>query len=424
MSQTDDLRTTGTMRLLCAATGLTGLLLALLLVVLGTGCGTEQDAPSRTALARTNPEAAALLVRAQNSFEAGDYGAALSLADEAAQQVPELPHVHFLRGRILTVLQQYDPARAAYERVLALDPTFEGVRFNLGNNAYRQDQYEEALRLFEAEQRRHPSPTNLLHMARAYAELNRFEEAYQHYQQVLATDEANATVHAELGQLYEDEGEIEEALTHSRRAVALEPANVRYRYALGLQELQANHPQEAVEALQPVVEAEPWNPGAHNSLGQALLRLGRPDEAQHYLGKVDSLQTQSRQLLQMERSAALTPEEPIPWIELGNAYRRAGRLAPALDAYRMAQPLMPQNLSLQNNIANLAHLLGRTQEAIAGYEALLQQDSTLVSVWVNLGVARAETGDTSAARAAWQQALRYDPGNTLIQRYLASLDAP
>ena len=363
-------------------------------------------------------------MRAQTAFETGDYGAARSLAEQAVQKAPELPHAHFLHGRILTVLHHYDPAQRSYERTLALDSTFEGTRFNLGNNAYRQGRYQKAIRLYEAEQRLHPSPANLLHAARAYAELNQFDAAYAAYLEVLATGGDSAAVYAELGQLYEDEGNLSGALHYSRRALALEPDHARYRYALGLQALQAGHLQEAVDALEEVVEQEPWRAGAHQNLGQALLRLGRPEEAQPYLSIVDSLQQQSRHLFQLEQNAALAPDQPAPWIELGNAYRRAGQLQQALEAYRVAQPLMPQNLALQNNIANLAHLLGHTEEAIARYEAILRQDSTVVSVWVNLGVARTETGQQDAARKAWQSALHYDPGNPLIQRYLASLDAP
>ena len=393
------------------------------LLVLSAGCGTPQDEPARTSLASADPDVARLLVRAQTAFETGDYGAARALAEQAVQKAPELPHAYFLHGRVLTVLHHYDRAQRSYERALALDSAFKGARFNLGNNAYRQGRYREAIRLYEEEQRLRPSPDILLHMARAYAELHQFDAAYAAYQEVLAVGGDSAAVYAELGQLYEDEGNLSEALHHSRRALALEPGHVRYRYALGLQALQAGHLQEAIGALEAVVAQEPWNAGAHHNLGQALLRLGRPEEAELYLSRVDSLQRQSRHLFQLGQNAALAPDQPAPWIELGNAYRRAGQLQQALETYRIAQPLMPQNLTLQNNIANLAHLLGHTQEAIARYEAILRQDSTVVSVWVNLGVARTETGQEDAAREAWQSALHYDPGNPLIQRYLASLDA-
>lgn len=400
-------------------------LLALLGITLPlwVGCGSASEQQHTTA--PVPPKAATLLIDGQQAFKRGHYLDALVLADSAAQHAPNLAHVYFLRARVFTELQRYREAQAAYERVTALDPSFEGAWFNMANNAYRQGHFRKAVALYH-KARETPSGLQvqiLRQMGRAYAELGKPDSARWAYRQAIAADSTNAAVYADLGQVYEDEGELEQALAYSSRALAIEPANPAYRYATGSQLRQTGRFEEAVRELRTVIEARPWHAGAHYNLGQALLRLGREAEAQRYLVRADSLERLDAEIWRLRSDVEVNPGHPMPSVALGDALRRAGRLDEAMDAYKVALSLAPQNLALRNNVANLAHDLGNTDEAIRRYQAILRQDPTLASVWLNLGVAYADGGNKAAARQAWENVLKYAPDDPAATSYLASLDA-
>ena len=109
-------------------------------------------------------------------------------------------------------------------------------------------------------------------------------------------------------------------------------------------------------------------------------------------------------------------------MELGVLLRQAGQVDRAVEAYKVAVSLEPRNLYLQSNLALLMMESGDTDTAIRRYRAILRMDSTLADVWLNLGVAYANTGRAAEARTAWQQTLKYTPGHPTVRSYLAQLD--
>ena len=70
-------------------------------------------------------------------------------------------------------------------------------------------------------------------------------------------------------------------------------------------------------------------------------------------------------------------------------------------------------------------LLGGTcQRASAAlYREAIALDDKLASAWINLGNALAQTGDTKAARAAYEKARAIDPADPRVKAVLTELDA-
>lgn len=400
----------------------------LLLLVLA-GCSEEEQAFSKTEQQRqeASRKVGAFLVEAQQALHQGAYGAALVLADSAERYAPELADVPFLRGRIFTELRRYAEAEEAYRRVLELDPGYRGTWFNLGNNAFRQGQFREALERYRQEQERYPTPSLLLQIGRAHAQLGEVERAREAYEQVLAADATptateQAAAYVRLSQLRGEEGAFEVALRYAHRALELAPDDLDYQYLTGYFSFRAGQLEEAVELLKGVAEQRPWHYEAHYNLGQALLRLARREEAQQYLARAGSIEVLQSEIEQARARAESNPKALGAWVALGDVLRRAGRHEEAADAYKAALYLAPRDLVLQNNVANLALVRGDTTEAVARYRTILQQDSTFVSGWLNLGVTYALSGRVEQARHAWQQALRYAPGHPAAKAYLARLE--
>ncbi|MEF8796141.1 MAG: tetratricopeptide repeat protein [Salinivenus sp.] len=400
----------------------TVLALSLLLV----GCGTGEDVESSeggNAMPRraVDQETVSMLVQSQRALQQGTLRKALALADSVVQRAPRLADGHFQRGRVLTELKRFDEADKEYQKVLSLDPQYQGAWFNLGNNAYRRQNYETALRYFQKEQKRHPSASTLVEMGKTYGVRNAPDSARQAYERALARDSTSAEAHARLGQLYEEEGELESALEHSRRALQLDSTNVNYRYIVGSQLFQLGRYEAAIPHLRGVIAERPWHQSAHYNLGQALVRTGRRDRGETYIAESDSLEKQQRKIERLESVAQDEPGAPARWTKLGDAYRRAGRLEDAREAYSIALYLRPSNPRLRDQLAQLSADLGNYEAAVSHYRTLLRRRPDFNEAWFNLGVVYARNGETEKARKVWKRVLKRNPDHQRAKAYLARL---
>ncbi len=393
---------------------------AVILAVMGCG---GADGPSRTEQARreADPKAVEFLLNAQQAYEAGYYNEALMLADSAAHYAPKLADIPFLRGRILMTMLQYEPAQAAYEATLRLDPDYPGVYLNLGNSAYMRGKPREALALYRKERGAAETAAYLTQLGRVYADLGVADSARWAYEKAIAADSANPTAYMWLGQIYEDAGEFDQALRYSGKGLALQPDNLNYAYVVGVQLLRSGDLEGAVERLTKAAEGMPWHYAAHYNLGQALNGLGQAEQATRYLARADTLLEQGKEITKWENLIGANSHEPMLWVNYGNALRQAGRLDEAIEALTVAFSLQPQWLELQNNIANLLLARGDTTAALERYKVLLRINPTEPDIWLNLGTVHALSGNYDEARTAWQTALQHDPDHAEAKRYLAQL---
>ena len=403
------------------------LVLLIFLGIMMLGCGNSGDrAPSG---GERDPELLSLFYTADSAFQRDNYSAALTALERAAAVDSTAPEIYFLRGRVLTQLNRFGKARAAFQKVRTLDPEYRGVWFRLGHTAFRQENYQEALGYYEQERdaieaardRYTPDayPAVLVQIGRCYTRMGETERAAEVYQQVLSVDSLHAAAYADLGQLYKNEGEFEKGLHYYQRARRLAPGNLEYRYFYGYLLLQTGQPDAAVTQLRAVIDQQPWHYGAQYNLGLALTRTGRETEGQRHLEIADTLQDLDYDIQTAQRTVQMFPGNTMRWISLGDLLSRAGRFREALQAYQSACYLEPHSLPLRNKLANVYANLGQPGRAIQLYREVLRQDSTLVNVWVNLGVAYARSGQLTDARQAWRHALRLDPGHRQARQYLA-----
>ena len=369
-----------------------------------------------------NHAVAGLIFQAETAYRNGYYNAALTITDSAIVISPDVADVYFLRGRVFTKLARLNEAEAAYRTVLSLDPNYQGAWFNMGTNSIRQDDLPAAIAHYKSELLLYPSARTMVQIGRAYADLGKIDSATFAYEEAIRTDGKNAAAHMRLGHLYKDSGDITKAIEYATSGLNLDPENLDYKYVMGSLLLLNGEPEVSLPYFQAVTSKRPWHYWSHHNLGQALYRIGNEAESQHYMDMAKELQKGIQEVENWRNLANMNPDQFMLWVNLGNSLKNMGRIQEAKDAYLVAISLSPMSFALQNNIANLCLMDGDTAQAIIRYKAILSLDSTLVDIWLNLGVVHASAGRKNDARQAWAKGLEYDPVNKTLRDYLETLN--
>ncbi|ACY48639.1 Tetratricopeptide TPR_2 repeat protein [Rhodothermus marinus DSM 4252] len=383
------------------------------------------------------PAQRAQLERAWQAYAAGNYSLAMQRVDSLLAAV-EVAEAYLLKGRIYLDANAFELANAAFQKARQLDPYLRGIYFQQGHSAFLQGAYKKALDLYleelaliqssppdvqqfyrEADQA--ALPVIYRQAGRAFFLLDSLEAARRFYMKSLALDSLASETYRWLAELEAQEGHLQKALELAEKALQKAPGDLENIYTFGRLLMQNGYLEDAVHFLQLVVERQPTHRGANYNLGRALMQLGQREAGQFFLERARQIQQLSGKIAQA-RLNAYQSQRARPWQELAALFIQAGQYEEARKALDVAIFWAPDNLALQNDRANLALLLGDTLEAVQRYYQLLQRDSTLADVWLNLGVVLAEQKQYEAARRAWLQALRYRPHDDTLRRYLAELE--
>ena len=369
-----------------------------------------------------HPAVAELILQAETAFRNGYYNAALAITDSALVNSPHAADIHFLRGRVFTKLARLNEAEVAYRTVLSLNPNYQGAWFNMGTNSIRQDDLPAAIAHYKSEMLLYPSARTMVQIGRAYADLGKIDSATFAYEDAIKTDSKNAAAYMRLGHLYKDRGDITKAIEYATIGLDLDPENLDYKYIIGSLLLLNEEPKASLPFFRAVASKRPWHYWAHHNLGQALYRIGDETQGQHYMDLAKELQKGIQEVENWRNLANMNPDQLMLWVNLGNSLKNMGRIQEAKDAFLVALSISPMSFALQNNIANLCLMDGDTVQAINRYKTILSFDSTLVDIWLNLGVVHASSGRINDARQAWMKGLEHDSDNTTLKDYLETLD--
>lgn len=118
-------------------------------------------------------------------------------------------------------------------------------------------------------------------------------------------------------------------------------------------------------------------------------------------------------------------EQPQNWqahVNLGVAFKQAGRLQEAEDAYRRALSMAPDHPQLLGNLANAVVLRpDGVEEAIALQSRRIALEPHEAQAWLGLGQALRRAGRTSEAEALCREAILRDPEHVAAHVTLAML---
>jgi tetratricopeptide (TPR) repeat protein len=156
---------------------------------------------------------------------------------------------------------------------------------------------------------------------------------------------------------------------------------------------------------QDTVKRRAGNAFAHYNLGRELYALGRTDEAlEHY-----------------REAVRLDPNDELAQNGLGAALHRTGEVAEAVEHYREAVRLDFAQCEAQHNLGLALAQLGQTDEALECFQAALMLQPHYVSAHYNLANLLTRLGRTQEAIEHYDRVLQTVPDDSKVLAKLAWL---
>lgn len=324
------------------------------------------------------------------ALDSGRYEDAAQLMREGIKRHADVAEFHTVLAEALMNLGRLDEARQVLGDHLASHPDSVAGRFLLGHVCLRLEENEEAKRQFEAVVRMAPAHTNAYHgLATACTRLGRQKEADEHRQRFAALKQAEAQaqragleqfvderlapqvvaqIATTAGRLYLAAGNAAWAETCLRWAAHLDATSVESRILLAELFDRQRRYRDALHLVCQLRALEPQNVTHHRNVGLLCARLGRFEMAE----------------AAFENLCMLAPSSGLGFSALAELYLGVDR--------KLAEAKV------------LAEKAVRIEPAARHY-------AVLAAVCQKLG-------ETAAAQAAIQEAIKLEPGNPRYRRVL------
>ncbi|MEA2734537.1 MAG: protein O-GlcNAc transferase, partial [Humisphaera sp.] len=332
-------------------------------------------------------------------------------ADAASTDSMSDPEGHTLEAAAaLHRAGRLDDAQAAYRSILQRQPNAPDPMHLLGVIALQQGRPRDAIGLISA---------------------------------AVALRPGVGTYHLNLASAMRAAGRVDDAIAEAERAIALDPATAPMGYHVAaLAFLDGEQPADAAFCWERAIELDPGFAEAYVRLAETLPRIGRPaDEiarAHHaavaaaramvaraharadahlLLGHALAAQGQAREAIESYRSAQrLEPDDLAVLLALATALRDAGQreqaievLAPAANTVASASDAHPNLINAQELFGRMLGESGRLLESAAVLRAALAHAPDRASLRAALATAHLALGEGDTAIADLREAVRLDP---------------
>jgi tetratricopeptide (TPR) repeat protein len=320
---------------------------------------------------------------------------AVSLLQPVVTKNPGNAALHYTLGRALAAKGDLDAARPEFLTAVQKNPGFIEPRLALAEMGQLKGDYQTTLRYANEILAINPNLTRV-RVLRAVSLINtgdsaggrreltnleranpqdkelqlqlgvlelhekNFKAAEEYFRKLSAAGADDVRPLSGLTQTLAAEGQLDKAVALLQEEAKKAPHNNQVHYLYGITAAMAGRYDVAVEEFQHLVTASPQSPQLYLALGNAYRLKGDYPDA----------------LSTLEKGAGLAPKDPAPMVAEAEVLTGAGRKQEALDKYRAALRLVPDNATLLNNVAYLlADTGGSLDEALKDARRALQLDA-------------------------------------------------
>ena len=315
--------------------------------------------------------------------EDGKWQQAADAAQMLAEEYPQHADAWALMALALPHIHMVDAAEQAANTSLTLDSQNPIALRALAIINLRQGNLEAAKTHADQTVKLAPQcARSLMTLAGVYMAQNSLNKANELFRQAMEI-EPLAEIHANYAILEMRRGNIQSAIKYAEKAVEIKPflTNV-WQLLVGLYR-QIKCDELSVKALEQMIRYEPDNPAALSDLGEYYRKAGRIEKA---LGV-------------LERAVAGSPAFVNAWINYGSVLCEANRSGDAIAAYHKALALNENQVEAHNNLGVIYIRRGELEKALAAFEIASKLRPERIDIRANLGGTLAQLGRIEEAEA-------------------------
>lgn len=367
------------------------------------------------------------------------------------------PLAHSEYGKFLVQLNRLPEAEAELNKAVEVGPTNRNAHFVLASFYLVNRQLDKAEAAFKAlAGLDSDKPESQVVLADFYSTVGRMDEAIKIYQDVLAKSPdflqgryRLAEILIVRGDMQGASAQIDEALKkdkHDRQALLL-------RARMRAQSGQADGLKAAVEDLKDVLNQEPNSRAGLYYMAQSNFGLGLVDQARAFAGELekqypdylpaklmqlqltlygadangqktaialatDLLNRLSKTAPDRDNSPQVLAEiQEKTYLARGSAHVQLKNLTAGRQDFEAARQINPKDPAVYNNLAALALAENKTEEALAAFDAALQQDATNFTALNGLVTLYAQTNQIDKASSRLDQLLASYPNSAALHYF-------
>jgi len=290
-----------------------------------------------------------------------------------------------------------------FEKAVKVDPDFAEARYNLAVVYIKQKKVKAALQQLNVWINLKPEDSKgYLLRSRLRMEENQLDKAIKDLQQATKIDSQNYEIWQWLGQIYYRQGQHQEAVQAFYRVLELNPSLVETHLDMALAQHALSQKKEAIIHYKKFLNHLPDDFQANYYLGLIYREMGQNNLALQYFLKAEKKDPNQSDLLE----------------ELGNLYLDQNDLEEARIRLLRADQRSVANIT---NLGVIAKRRDQNNIALEYFDKALSIEPNNSLVWGHQGDVLAEMARKKEAVEAYENALKYDPGDLKTVYNLATL---
>jgi putative PEP-CTERM system TPR-repeat lipoprotein len=348
----------------------------------------------------------ALLAQARVKAAARDYTGALAQVESTLEKMPGSPEAWKLKGDILGLLGQGEPALAAYRMALEVRPDFTPAHTAMVSALLDRSRVEEAGHHLEALKQKAPNDLETRYLEALVAFRKGDHKTAQELVRLLVQAVPdNPRILQLAGAVEYQRRAWRQAEAYLSKALSVAPDLPLARRLLVSAHMQSGQPGLALAALQPVMDRIGRDSEMLALAGQVHLQNGEMQKAEQYFSQ----------------ASALDPEDPGKRTSLAVARIVRGQVDAGLGEL---ERISASDKGTVADLALVTSLLERKRfdQALLAIETLEGKQPGKPLAHALRGRTLAAMGNTEGARRSFERALSLDPAHFPAAAALAGLD--
>jgi tetratricopeptide (TPR) repeat protein len=288
---------------------------------------------------------------------------------------------HFNLGRAYTANGDLENAIRQFQESLKLQPDYRAAKLGEAQVAMRGGVPASALQVALELINANPGDSAATLMATsAYLRLRQPEDAANLLDALLKSAPYDTDALEESGTINLQLKRYKEAETSFQRAYSLNPADIRGLRGMSEVQFAQQKPEKSIQIIASEVTKYPQRAELRRELGAAEVRGGENDKAiADYQAVLEKYQDSPK-------------EQADLYYDLGKAYQGKGDLAHATESLKKAAQLSQDKASYQGALASVYDAAGKTKEALEAYRQALKLDPQNAYIMNNAAYFIAKSG--------------------------------